>query len=806
MTLTPPPLDARSYDDLVAEALRRIPAHTPEWTNFHHADVGVTLVELFAFLAESAIYRANLVPERNRRAFVELLGLPRAPGRPAQGLVTLAPPRSTAPVPVPTGLEVFAGSVPFRLTSGLDVLPVEALAVVREGLVDPPAEIVTRHKRMYQLGDREDLVSEEPALYRTVPVGQDGRPTPLSETVDRCVWIALLVPEPIARTTNAAEVRREIAGRTLSVGVVAAPSGPAAADARAASSPAEGAPPPLTAELPRTGQVVLRDGRPHVEWATAPSVADHDLLAEPGVLHVTLPGEFGLQAVTGADPLEAGVGELPPDLQDPELEARVVTWLRLRAPTSSSARIVWTGVNAATVSQRGHVTGEPVATGTGRPDQQLRLARTPVVPGSVRLRVDEPGGLREWREIGDLLDAAGEVALVPRTGAPGAGTEAELPRPDRVFTLSPADGVLRFGDGRHGRRPPADATISADYDFALGAAGNVPAEAITSAPALPTGVKVTNPVRTWGGADPESVADAERHAVRFLQHRERLVTPEDIEAIALRTPGVDVGRVEVLSCYDPQLGPMPPGDAAGCVTVLVVPRHDPVRPETPAPDQAFLDTVCRAPRPAPARHDRAVRARSELRRPVADRRLPPGGGPLPGRGRARDHGPAAPRAGRPRSRADVRRRRTPQRLAAGCAGRAPGAGGRGGPRRRRRARHRPAHGRRSGRRSRAHHPRRPRAAPPARRALRARRPAGPRRRPRRRRPAHGHSADAGPRDAGGLLMRAATTSAHGGDAAPGHVGGAAGAAPVRAGRATVAALSRGGGTPPTRCVREAAHA
>ena len=595
MAVTPPRLDDRSYDDLVADALGRVPAYTPEWTNFHHADVGVTLVELFSFLAESAMYRANLVPERNRRAFVDLLGVPRAPGRPAQGIVTLTPPQSVEPVPISTGLEVFAGSVPFRLTSGLDVLPVEALALARES-VDAPPEVVARHRRMYQLGDRLHLVGEAPALYRTVPIGADGRPTPLGDTVDRCVWLALLVPEPIAKTTSAAEVRRAIAGRTLSIGVVAAPDGPAAADAPAASSPAAGAPPALAVELPRTGEVVLRDERPHVEWTTVPALAEHDLLGEPGILHVTLPGLAGLQPVHGADPLEAGVGELPPDLQDAALEDRVVTWLRLRAPASSTARMVSVDVNAATVSQRGRVTGEPAGTGTGRPDQELRLARTPVVSGSVRLRVAEPGGEREWREIGDLLDAAGEVALVPHVGAPGSevrASEPELPRPDRVFALSPADGTLRFGDGRHGRRPPADAAMTADYDYALGASGNVPPGAITSSPALPAGVKVTNPVRTWGGANAESVADAERHAARFVQHRDRLVTPQDIEAIALRTPGVDVGRVEVVSCYDPQLGPMPPGDAAGCVTVLAIPRRDAVRPETPEPDQAFLDTVCR---------------------------------------------------------------------------------------------------------------------------------------------------------------------------------------------------------------------
>ena len=600
MAPIPPRLENRGYHELLADTLARIPSHTPEWTNFHHSDPGVTLLELFAFLAESAIYRANLVPERNRRAFVDLLGVPRSPGRPAQGIVALAPARELEPVAVPTGLEVYAGSIPFRLTSGLDVLPLEALAVAREALPDPDPVLVARHRRMYQLADREGMVEQQPALYRVVPVGAEGRPTVLAETVDGCAWIALLVPRAIAKTTTAAEVRRAIAGRTLSVGVVAAPDGPGIADAHAASSRPAGALPALSAELPRTGRVVLAGGRPHLEWATVPSTAAHDLLADPGVLHVTLPGEAGLQAVAGADPLEAGVGELPPDLQDAALEARVVTWLRLRAPTSSSGRLVWVGLNAATVSQRGHVTSEPLGTGTGRPDQALRLARTPVVSASVRLRVREPAGEEIWTEIGDLFDAGGEVATQPLTGPPGSESivRETLPRPDRVFVLEPADGTLHFGDGRHGRRPPPGAAIVADYDYALGAAGNVAPGAISSAPALPAGVKVSNPVRTWGGADAESVADAERHAARYVQHRDRLVTPEDIEAIALRTPGVDVGRVEVIGCYDPQLGAMAPGDAAGCVTVMAVPRHDAVRPETPEPDQAFLDTVCRhlAPR------------------------------------------------------------------------------------------------------------------------------------------------------------------------------------------------------------------
>ena len=64
----PPQLDTRSYQDLVDEALARIPIHNPEWTNFNESDPGVTLIELFAFLTESLLYRANQIPERNRRA------------------------------------------------------------------------------------------------------------------------------------------------------------------------------------------------------------------------------------------------------------------------------------------------------------------------------------------------------------------------------------------------------------------------------------------------------------------------------------------------------------------------------------------------------------------------------------------------------------------------------------------------------------------------------------------------------------------------------------------------------------------
>src|SRR5581483_6323673 len=121
--LTVPELDSRRFQDLVDQALARIPVHNPEWTNFNRSDPGVTLVELFAFLTESLLYRANQIPERNRRKFLKLLGVPLAAADAARGIVAFANERGPLETQtLPTGLELRAGQLAFRVEQGLDVL------------------------------------------------------------------------------------------------------------------------------------------------------------------------------------------------------------------------------------------------------------------------------------------------------------------------------------------------------------------------------------------------------------------------------------------------------------------------------------------------------------------------------------------------------------------------------------------------------------------------------------------------------------------------------------------------------------
>lgn len=55
--------DTKRYQEVFDEALRRIPAHSPQWTNFNQSDPGVTLVQLFAWVADTLGYRSDRIPE-----------------------------------------------------------------------------------------------------------------------------------------------------------------------------------------------------------------------------------------------------------------------------------------------------------------------------------------------------------------------------------------------------------------------------------------------------------------------------------------------------------------------------------------------------------------------------------------------------------------------------------------------------------------------------------------------------------------------------------------------------------------------
>jgi hypothetical protein len=577
MPLPPPPVALLSYRQLVREALERVPSHTPEWTNLNDADPGVTIVQLFAFLTETLSYRADLVPVRNRSKFLQLLDVPLRPAQPARGLVTFASPRGPlAATPLPREIEVTAGRVPFRTVNALTVLPIESRLYRKARLDEARTNKVKKlYERLYgdltasgiTLDFYETQPFDPPTTGVTLPDVDLGR-----DTTDRALWIALL-----ARPTESADAARAVlANSILTLAVLPAVEQntkeipPRRAETVSASAN-------LSFDVPRrVGSNVSYDA-----LDARPSAA---LALSPGIVELRLPGADRLTWKEDLDPLEPGVGDLPPSLAESEDGQRLITWIRVRAP-EGAARLSGIWVNGAEVTQRAWVPGESLPAGTGEPGQRAVVANTPVLPETVALTVNG----EVWQRVDDLFAAGPEIPqTAPRLAE--RPTSSTATATSKAYTLDPESGEIRFGNGFNGMRPPLGATIVVSYAYGGGQEGVVAINAINRGPALPAGIQVANPAPTWGGSDPESAADAEFRIPRWLRHRDRLVTEEDFHEIAWATPGVELGRVEVLPLFHPSRGTLV---AAGTVTLLLIPLRDPVHPDNPEPDRLFLEAVCR---------------------------------------------------------------------------------------------------------------------------------------------------------------------------------------------------------------------
>ena len=234
MPIQPPSLDDRRFDDLVEDLLARIPAHTPEWTDPRLGDPGRTLIELFAWLGDALLYRANLIPERQRLVFLKLLGQGLRPALPARGIVSLAFAQDTelaAHTLMPQGQAKAA--LPFETLTETTVLPVVGEAYIKRRLA--PAEVARRSELLQGLA-RIHQINGALAAYETTPVFAGGRAVPqgidvFATSADRALWIALLAPpapRPEQQPATNDAVRSALGGGDtalpplLSVGVVPA--------------------------------------------------------------------------------------------------------------------------------------------------------------------------------------------------------------------------------------------------------------------------------------------------------------------------------------------------------------------------------------------------------------------------------------------------------------------------------------------------------------------------------------------------------------------------------------------------------
>jgi predicted phage baseplate assembly protein len=571
MPIRPPALDDRGFADLVADMLRRVPAHTPEWTDLREGDPGRTLIDLFAWMGDTILYRANLIPERQRLAFLRLLGKPLRPASPARGLVQVSidDPAATAPVVLPR-MHAVAKPVHFEFDSELAVLPVEGRAYIKRR--PSSAERATMSPLIDDLRQLYGIAGSADA-YVTTPVfpGSSAEPAGrdfVGESIDRCLWFALLAPTPAPATVAAVchalgggDENRRVA---LSLGVAPTIAPPQALEAISARAP-----------IPFVWEVAAADGD-GTGYLPLEMLSDGTSgLTQPGVTRVLLPGgdDFGVPSNDVLADVAAGVGDRPPRIDDPVTAARLVAWIRLRPlPQArlSSLRLSWAGTNAVTVTQRQSAGRQQIGRGTGLSGQELALGAANVELGSLVIEVEEEEGLRAWPLVPDIVMAG---------------------RGERACQVDAEAGTVRFGDGVRGAVPASGRAIHVAYmRSGGGTAGNLPAgslKAITGLRPVPR-LKLNQPLAMAGGVDAETLDVAEARIPAELRHGDRAVTRSDFKALAAATPGVSIARVEVLERFKPQQRrePLP-----GVVSVMAIPARAGTEKPAPRPDRAMLETV-----------------------------------------------------------------------------------------------------------------------------------------------------------------------------------------------------------------------
>ena len=512
-------LDDRTFEQLVAEAKRRIPGYTPEWTDLNESDPGMTLVQLFAWLSEMIIWRLNRVPEKNFIKFLELIGIEQAPPAAAKAELTfkLTAKNLTNAVIIPQATQVaLAEQVDGKqviFETDDNFFAVSAALTDVQSFDSARYEIVTEAFRVpgkyfYPFGAQPQRNS---ALY----LGFDESfPPDAPVTLTVHVYTADLIAE----------------GKGVKIDFSSSTNGNGGNGNSA--TPTSDSPPAIAVWEYWAGD--------DAKWRPVTGVRDNTgTFTKTGTVVFDPPSGF----------VSTKVGLLRKDDDQPRF------WLRYRidqilgAGFETVPRLEDVLLNTITATNAVTITDELLGASHGTPNQKFKLANTPVLLERFDLQVDEGDGFQSWQMVRDF---------------------AASTRTDLHFTLAAATGDIGFGDGDHGKIPgrltettdpenDLPNVKAAVYRWGGGAGGNAGANKITSLESsVPFVDSVTNLRPAIGGQDQETVDDAKLRAPESIRSRSRAVTAEDFEFLATQTPGARIRRARALPLRNPDLEPTRP--------------------------------------------------------------------------------------------------------------------------------------------------------------------------------------------------------------------------------------------------------
>jgi len=383
----------------------------------------------------------------------------------------------------------------------------------------------------------------------------------LSASLDRKIYL-LFSFKQAELSDKADSLRRQLAGKTINLGL-----------APLLDIPADG-----------VGKAARRELKWELAWQQRASDSEARYIPlevvddssrggrEAGVVRLRLPRSADvLKSEFAADPKMAGFGNRPPEPPAEVAPEQVLFWIRLSAPDEPNLQLGWVGLNAVEVVGQGVVRDQMLGTGNGYPEQSVSLPDTQVDTASLQLEVSEHNQFEPWEQV-------------PHFGDSGPHS--------KVYVFDAVSGLVQFGDGIRGKRPPAHSRIrAAYYRYGGGSAGNLPAGTLKQLAGNPTQYELRHEWPTSGGIDGETVAEAERRIPAHLSHRNRAVTADDFAELARSNPVNPVARAQTVPGLMPGANIAAARDVPGVVSVFVMPPARPALAAAPRPNKGLLQDV-----------------------------------------------------------------------------------------------------------------------------------------------------------------------------------------------------------------------
>lgn len=541
MSLPTPNLDDRTFQDIVDDVKRQIGRRCPEWSDHNVSDPGVTLIELFAYIAELTLYRMNQVPEKNYIKFLELIGVNLEPATPAFTDLRFTLSR---PIEDANGEEAYERT----LRAGDTVA----------------ATIRTETEDAIEFTTDSDLRLVRPRLAHVLAAPAGSEPDTLPgarefarESGDAATSFAVYSPVPAQGDAIYFGFENDVSGNLVEL------------EADCVRAAATG----LDEDYPAQVWQVWNSTESRWDPLDVPSDTTYGFNVPPGVeraggptglIELAMPYGMISRQVAGRRAFWVRcvyTTDLPPRGQEqrrpapyqksPEIRSVIARTIGGTAPASNDAVIA----------------ARDLGQSDGTPGQVFRLGHAPILsrrPGET-LVIGEQGmpadQMEAWTEVEDFAESGPldrHFVCDSMTGELFLGPSVRQP-----------DGSVR----QHGAVPAKGLTlVFSSYRYGGGTRGNVAANQVSVLKsAIPYIANVYNPRRAEGGREQETLDRAKLRGRAILRMRDRAVTAEDYEFLAC-TASNGVGRAR---CVQPRaLHGLPAGESLpppGMVKVLLVP-------------------------------------------------------------------------------------------------------------------------------------------------------------------------------------------------------------------------------------------